>query len=83
MTCKTKFIYFGGNRQLKQCISHKIDVNGEDIQRVELTRYLGAYLDLSLNFKEHIRMKCKAGIINLPKIRAAWKFLTKKACTKW
>ena len=79
---KTEFIYFGGRRQLEKCISHKIDVNGEDIQRVELTRYLGAYLDLSLNFKEHIKMKCKTAMIKLLKIRAARKFLTRKACTK-
>ena len=32
---KTEFIYFGGSRQLEKCISHKIDDNGEDIQRVE------------------------------------------------
>ena len=32
---KTEFIFLGGNRQLEKCISHKIDVNGEDIQRVE------------------------------------------------
>ena len=46
-----------GNRQLEKCLSHKINVNGEDIQRVELTRYLGDYLYSSLNFKEHIKMK--------------------------
>ena len=28
---KTELIYFGGNRQLEKCISHKIDVYGEDI----------------------------------------------------
>ena len=49
MTVK-QFIYFGGNRQQEKCISHKIDVNGKDIQRMELNRYLGAYLDLSLKF---------------------------------
>ena len=27
-------------------------------------------------------MKCKAAMINLSKIRAAWKFLTRKTCTK-
>ena len=56
---KTEFIYFGGNRQLEKCKRHKIDVDGEDIQRVKLTRYLGAYLDSSLNFKEYIKTKCK------------------------
>ena len=80
---KTEFIYFGGNRQLEKCTSHKIDVNGEDIQRMELTRYLGAYLDSSPNFKEHIKMKCKAAMMNLLKISAARKFLTRKHAQKW
>ena len=79
---KTEFIYFGGNRQLEKCIIDKIDVNGEDIQRVELTRYLGVYFNPSLNFKEHIKMKCKAAMINLLRIRAARKFLTKKKHAK-
>ena len=49
---------------------------------MELTRYLGAYLDSSLNFKEHIKTKCKAAMINLLRIRAARKFLTRKVCTE-
>ena len=47
-----------------------------------ITRYLGAYLDSELNFREHIKMKCKAVMINLLKIKATRKFLTKEACTK-
>ena len=49
---------------------------------MELTGYLGAYLDSSLSFKEQIKMKCKSAMINLLKIRAARKFLSRKACIK-
>ena len=52
------------------------------IPRSHITRYLGAYLDSALNFKEHIKIKCKAAMLNLVKIKATRKFLTKKASSK-
>ena len=47
----------------------------------DVTRYLGAYLDSTLNFKEHIKVKCKAAMLNLLTIRVIRKYLTRKACT--
>ena len=58
------------------------NINGEIIQRSHITRYLGAYLDTALNFKEHIMIKCKAAMLNLLKIKAARIFLTKEASLK-
>ena len=80
---KTEFTTFGGNRQLEKWISHKIDVSGEDLQRVESTRYLEAYLDSSLNFKEHIKMKCKAAMINLLKLEQLGNSSLEKHAQKW
>ena len=65
---KTESIYFGGSRQLEKCISNTINVNGEDIQRSNVTRYLSAYLDSTHSFKEHIKFKAKAAMLNLLKI---------------
>ena len=79
---KTEFIYFGGPRQLEKCIVNQININGEMIPRSYTTRYLGAYLDSALNFKEHIKIKCKAVMLNLLKIKATRKFLTKEASSK-
>ena len=79
---KTEFIYFVRPRQLEKCITNKINVNEEVIKRTGITRYLGAYLDSELNFREHIKMKCKAVMIHLLKIKATRKFLTKEACAK-
>ena len=76
---KTEFIYFGGPRQLEKCIVNLINVNGEMIPRSHITRYLGPYLDFALNFKEHIKIKCKAAMLNLLKIKETRTFLTKKA----
>ena len=40
-------------------ITSQINVNGEQIPRSQMTRYLGAYLDPTLNLKQHIKIKCK------------------------
>ena len=79
---KTEFIYFGGPRQLEKCIVNQINVNGEIIPRSEIIRYLIAYLNSALNFKEHIKIKCKVAMLNLLKIKATRKFLTKKVSSK-
>ena len=52
---KTKFIYFGWPSQLDKCIKTSININGEEIARANITKYLGAYLDSKLDFKEHIK----------------------------
>ena len=52
------------------------------IPRSHITRYLGAYLDSTLNFKENIKIKCKVAMLNLLKIKATRKFLTRKVSSK-
>ena len=47
-----------------------------------MTRYLGSYLDPALNFKQHIKVKCRAAMLNLLKIKASRKYLTTEACVK-
>ena len=68
---KTKFIYFGGSRQLEKCITNTINISGEDIQYSNVTRYLDAYLDSTLSLKQHIKEKCKVATLNLLKTSAA------------
>ena len=70
---KTEFIYFGGPRQLEKCIINQINVNGEQISRSQMMRYLGAYLDSTLNLKQQIEMKCKTALLNLLRIKATRK----------
>ena len=79
---KTEFIYFGWPSQLEKCTTRKIDVNGEEITRADHTRYLGAYLDQKLDFKLHIQAKSRAAILNVLRIKAARKYLTRSACNK-
>ena len=65
---KTEFIYFRGSRQLEKCITIIINVNDEDIQWSNVTRYLGTYLDSTLSFREHIKMTCQVAMLNLLKL---------------
>ena len=62
---KIKFTYFGWPSQLGKCVATTIDVNGETITKNNITKYLGDHLDSALNFKQHIKNKCKATVFNL------------------
>ena len=77
-----EFIYFGWPSQLGKCVATTIDVNGETIARSNVTKYLGAHMDSALNFKQHIKIKCKAAMFNLQRIRATRKYLTRSASNK-
>ena len=79
---KTKFIYFGGPKQLVKCIINQINVNAEQIPRSHLIRYHRAYLDSTLIFRQHIKIKCRTAMLNLFRIKATRKYLTTEACTK-
>ena len=60
-----EFIYFGWPIQLGKCVAATIDVNGETVARSNITKYLGAHVDSALNFKQHIKTKCKVAMLNL------------------
>ena len=79
---KTEFIYFGWPSQLGKCTVSTIDINGRNIARSEVTKYLGAHLDSTLKFKKHIKTKYKAAMFNLKRIRAARKYLTRSTSNK-
>ena len=79
---KTEFIYFGWPSQLGKCVATTMDVNGEIITRSNVTKYLGAHLDSTLNLKQHIKTKCKAAMFNLQRICATRKYLTRSASNK-
>ena len=51
---KTEFILFGSRHQLKKCSVTELNVASDNIKYVSCTRYLGAYLDENLSFKDHI-----------------------------
>ena len=67
---KTEFIYFGSRPQLKKCKVESLKVSEDLIPRVDMIRYLGAYMDSNLNYKHHVTKKCKAAMVNYFKIRS-------------
>ena len=52
---KTEFIMFGSKVQLAKCITNSININGTEVQRSEVLKYLGAWLDQHLT---HVNRKC-------------------------
>ena len=51
---KTEFIYFGNARQLLKYDITSINIAGDLILRTDIIRYLGVWLNSTLNFKTHI-----------------------------
>ena len=49
---------------------------------MQSTKYLGPYQDSKLDFKQHIKSKCKAAMQNLRRIKSSRKNLTTSACNK-
>ena len=76
---KTEFILFGSRQQLNKCITKDIVVCGDKIDVQKHIKYLGAFLDSTLNFKEHVKRKCRTAMLNYFKIKSIRKCLTKDA----
>jgi hypothetical protein len=76
---KTEFILFGSRQQLEKCSVTEIDIAGDKIKSVNCIRYLGAYLDENLSFKDHIKRKCQSAMFNYLRIKNIRKYLTKDA----
>ena len=56
-----EFIYFCWPSQLGKCCRDKIDVNGIEVEKSNIIKYLGAYQDSKLDFKEHIQNQMQGG----------------------
>lgn len=76
---KTEFILFGSRSQLGKCNTNEIIICDEVIKSKNCIRYLGAFLDETLNFKEHIKRKCRTAMLNYFKIKSIRKHLSKEA----
>ena len=67
-SAKTEFVLVGSRRQLSNCVSTDINVNGEVVKCSAGIKYLGAWMDDKLNFKAHIANKCSIAMWNLKKL---------------
>ena len=66
---KAEFIMFGSKVQLAKCITNSININGTEVQRSEVIKYLGAWLDQNLTLTEHVNRKCQNAMMNLMNIK--------------
>ena len=76
---KTEYIYFGSSHQLTKCEKKSLDVNGELVERTDVIKYLGAYMDEQLNMQKHITEKCRKAIYGLYRLKQVRKVLTDEA----
>ena len=76
---KTEFIMFGGRQQLNKCSTTSVRIAGDTVNTVRRIRYLGAYLDETLQMKDHIKAKCRSAMMNFFRIKSISKYLTKEA----
>ena len=77
---KTEFIYFGSKVQLGKCVVTHLNVNDEIVEQATTIKYLAAWLDAQLTFKEHTMKKCQTAIINYLCIRNICHLLTDSVC---
>ena len=56
---------FGSRQMLAKCSTDVINIAGDDIKRERVIRYLGAFLDEYLTFKDHIKRKCRVAMMIL------------------
>ena len=71
---------FGHHSQLKKYETKTIQISDVKIPKVDIIRYLGAWLDNNLSFKHHVMKKCQVAMWNFLRIRSIRKYLTKEAC---
>ena len=72
---KTEFIMFGSKVQWVKSIRNIININGTKVQRCEVIKYLGAWLDQNLTLTEHVNRKCQNAMVNHLKIKQLIKVL--------
>ena len=76
---KTEYIYFGSSYQLTKCENKSLDVNGELVERTEVIKYLGAYMDEQLNMQKHITEMCRKAMYGLYRLKQVRTVLTDEA----
>ena len=76
---KTEFIMIGSKVQLAKCITNSININGTNVQKSEVIKYLGVWLDQNLTLSEHVNRKCQNVMMNLLKIKQLRRVVTEEA----
>ena len=73
---KTEFIWLGSMRRLAGCTFDPITIGGETIQPSQTVRYLGAYIDSSISFTEHVTRLARTCYFHIRQLRSIRRSLT-------
>ena len=79
---KSEFIIFGNKTHIDKCISDGLRIEDDTVNRSQIVKYLGAWLDRELTLKTHVKKKCRSEMLNLQRLKNIWKFLDRDSCTK-
>ena len=84
---KTEFIVFGSKHQVQRNDLKSLNIDNTTIRAKLVIKFLGAYLDESLNLKTHIANRTKNTLYNLYLIKTSGNILPKKQqkyfCVYW
>ena len=75
---KTEFIVFGSKHQVQRNDLKSLNIDNTTIRAKPIIKFLGAYLDESLNMKTHIANRTKNAIYNLYLIKNIRKYITQE-----
>ena len=79
-TSKTEFMMIGSRKQLSKCVTNNIKVCNDTVEKSEIIRLLGIWIDSNLNFKTNITKKCQTAMLNIFRIKPIRRYLTRDAC---
>ena len=79
-TSKTEFMMIGSRTQLSKCVTNNIKVCNDTVEKSEIIRLLGIWIDSNLNFKTNITKKCQTAMLNIFRIKHIRRYLTQDAC---
>ena len=75
---KTEFIVFGSKHQVQRNDLKSLNIDNTTISAKLVIKFLGAYLDESLNMKTHIAHRTKNALYNLYLIKNIRKYITQE-----
>ena len=79
-TSKTEFMMIGSRKQLSKCVTNNIKVYNDVVEKSEIIRLLGIWIDSNLNLKTKITKKCQTAMLNIFRIKHIRRYLTQDAC---
>ena len=72
---------FGSHQQLTKINLEPLQAGPDLTELSNTVKYLGALLDNTLSFDQHISSKVQKAMVNFIKIRSICKYITQEACT--